>query len=157
RETSEVSNIPKLVGPHGQLYADPQPTPGEVTFHQDNTSAQYYQSPYYLAHQKQVQAIPPRRSNATLQLADFLPAQIITAIQQAGQISFHAAGDTGAAKVNRSQTAATAIAHQAHVADAMAQDVDTAGDTGPAFLFNLGDVIYNFGEAQYYYDQFYEP
>ena len=29
--------------------------------------------------------------------------------------------------------------------------------TGPAFFFHLGDVIYNFGEAQYYYDQFYEP
>jgi hypothetical protein len=27
----------------------------------------------------------------------------------------------------------------------------------PAFFFHLGDVIYNFGEADYYYDQFYEP
>ncbi len=27
----------------------------------------------------------------------------------------------------------------------------------PAFLFHLGDVVYDFGEAQYYYDQFYEP
>ena len=27
----------------------------------------------------------------------------------------------------------------------------------PSFFFHLGDVIYNFGEAQYYYDQFYEP
>ena len=27
----------------------------------------------------------------------------------------------------------------------------------PAFCFHLGDVIYNFGEAEYYYDQFYEP
>ena len=27
----------------------------------------------------------------------------------------------------------------------------------PAFFFHLGDVIYNFGEAEYYYDQFYEP
>ncbi len=32
----------------------------------------------------------------------------------------------------------------------------TAGDA-PAFVFHLGDVIYNFGEAEYYYDQFYEP
>ena len=29
--------------------------------------------------------------------------------------------------------------------------------TGPAFFFHLGDVVYNFGEGQYYYDQFYEP
>ncbi len=27
----------------------------------------------------------------------------------------------------------------------------------PQFFFHLGDVIYNFGEVQYYYDQFYEP
>ena len=27
----------------------------------------------------------------------------------------------------------------------------------PVFFFHLGDVIYSFGEGQYYYDQFYEP
>jgi hypothetical protein len=27
----------------------------------------------------------------------------------------------------------------------------------PSFLFHLGDVIYMFGEAKYYYDQFYAP
>jgi hypothetical protein len=27
----------------------------------------------------------------------------------------------------------------------------------PAFLFQLGDVVYDFGESQYYYDQFYAP
>jgi hypothetical protein len=26
----------------------------------------------------------------------------------------------------------------------------------PAFLFHLGDVVYDFGESQYYYDQFYD-
>jgi hypothetical protein len=39
----------------------------------------------------------------------------------------------------------------------MAADVQSQGLDGPAFFFNLGDVIYNFGEGQYYYDQFYEP
>ena len=38
----------------------------------------------------------------------------------------------------------------------MAADL-TAGGTVPSFLFHLGDVVYNFGEGQYYYDQFYEP
>jgi hypothetical protein len=146
-----------LIGPNGRLYADQTPTPDEQTFRQSNTSAAYFNSPYYLAHQKQLQPIPPRNSNATLQLQDFVGPAIMAAIQAAGQISFHAAGDTGAAKVNRSQTALTAIEHEAHVADAMAQEVQTLGVAGPAFCFNLGDVIYNFGEAQYYYDQFYEP
>jgi len=149
--------VPNLTGPKGQLYADPKPIPGENAFRQDNTSAAYYNSPYYLAHKNQVQRIPPRRSNLPLNLADLLPHDVVAAIQQAGKISFHAAGDTGAAKVNRSQTAATAIAHEAHVADAMAAEVGSAGANGPAFLFVLGDVIYNFGEAQYYYDQLYEP
>jgi hypothetical protein len=27
----------------------------------------------------------------------------------------------------------------------------------PSFFFHIGDVVYNFGEAQYYYDQFYDP
>ena len=43
------------------------------------------------------------------------------------------------------------------MADSMAAEVQAQGATGPAFFFSLGDVIYNFGEAQYYYDQFYEP
>ncbi len=27
----------------------------------------------------------------------------------------------------------------------------------PTFFYHLGDVVYNFGESRYYYDQFYEP
>ena len=27
----------------------------------------------------------------------------------------------------------------------------------PSFFYQLGDVVYYFGESQYYYDQFYEP
>jgi hypothetical protein len=30
-------------------------------------------------------------------------------------------------------------------------------ESSPAFFFHLGDVVYSFGEAMYYYDQFYEP
>jgi hypothetical protein len=146
-----------LTGPRGQLYADPHPAPDEVRFRQDNTSSAYYNSPYYLAHKSQVQRIPPRRNSLPLKLSDFLPQDALAAVQSAGSISFHTAGDTGAAKVNRSQTAGTAIAHEASVADSMVADVVTQGVHGPAFLFLLGDLIYNFGEAQYYYDQFYEP
>jgi hypothetical protein len=147
----------KLIGPGGRLYADPAPGPDEVKFMEDNTSSAYYSSAYYLAHKDQVQPVPPRRDNRPTSLADFLPAEVITAINKAARISFHAVGDTGAAKVNRSQTAATAIGHEAAVADAMVKDVDTLGPNAPAFFLHLGDVVYNFGEAQYYYDQFYEP
>ena len=144
-----------LIGPGGRLFADPTPGPDEVKFRQDNTSSAYYNSPYFLAHKNQVQPIPRRRNDQPLDLANFLPAEIMSAIKSAGKISFHAVGDTGAAKVNRSQTAATAIGHETAVADAMVADVQSVD--GPAFFFHLGDVIYNFGEAQYYYDQFNEP
>lgn len=148
-----------MVGPQGQFYADPKPSPDETSFRQDNNSAAYYNSPYYLQHKNQVQPIPQIRQNAApnINLADYIPTDIADAIDQAGKITFHAVGDTGGAKVSRSQTAATAIQHEAGVADAMAAEVQSQGVNGPAFFFNLGDIIYNFGEGQYYYDQFYEP
>jgi hypothetical protein len=148
-----------LVGPHGQLYADPKPSPDENAFQVDNTSEAYYNSPYYLLHKSQVQPIPPRRTGTLpyLKLTDSIPQDLSDAIDAAGKITFHAVGDTGAAKTTRSQSAATSLAEQAAVADAMAADVQASGVNGPAFFFHLGDVIYNFGEGQYYYDQFYEP
>ena len=146
-----------LIGPGGRLFADPAPGPDETKFMEDNNSAAYYSSPYYATHKSQVQPIPPRRSNNSMNLADYAQTDVMTAIGQAKKIIFHAVGDTGAAKVTRSQTAATAIGHEAAVADAMVKDVQDQALNGPAFFFHLGDVIYNFGEAQYYYDQFYEP
>jgi Calcineurin-like phosphoesterase len=144
-----------LAGPGNRLYAEPKPSPDETSFQQDNTSAQYYSSVYYKAHKNQVQPVPPPRGGAPpyLELQDFIPTEVLDAINTARKITFHAVGDTGAAK----GIPATAIAHEAGVADAMSADVQAGGTSGPAFFFNLGDVVYNFGEAHYYYDQFYEP
>jgi hypothetical protein len=142
---------------NGRLFADPTPGGDETSFQINNTSAAYYNSPYYLAHKNQVQPIPQPRQPQNVSLADFIPAPLIASIQSAGKITFHSVGDTGAAKVNRSQKALTAIEHEALVADVMAADVEKGGLNGPAFFYHLGDVIYNFGEGQYYYDQFYEP
>jgi len=150
---------PNLIGPGGRLFAEPEPGKDEASFRVDNTSAAYYSSPYYLLHKSQVQPIPPARKNAPmyLDLADFAGPEIVQNIENAGKINFHAVGDTGAAKVNRQQTAGQAIANEAKVSDAMAAELAGNGPETPAFFFHLGDVIYNFGEAQYYYDQFYEP
>jgi predicted phosphodiesterase len=148
-----------LVGPGNRFYAEPSPSPDETSFQQDNVSAQYYNSLYYTQHKNQVQPIPAPRKGAALQLqlGDFAPAEVLAAVNGAQRITFHAVGDTGAAKVGPTQTAATSIANEAGVANAMAAEVRAGGLAGPAFFFHLGDVIYNFGEAQYYYDQFYEP
>jgi hypothetical protein len=146
-----------MIGPHGQLYADPHPGKDENVFRVDNNSSQYYNSPYYLRHKNDVQKIPPSRNTQPLDLADYLPADVFAGIKTAGKISFHTVGDTGAAKVNKFQTVGTAIENEAHVADTMTADLAAPGSNAPAFFFHLGDVIYNFGEARYYYDQFYEP
>jgi hypothetical protein len=147
-----------LLGQQGRLFADPQPSPDEASFQVDNTSEQYYNSPYYLLHKDQVQPVPaPRSTPPRIDLGQVLGDDVLGPITAARAISFHAVGDTGAAKVNSFQTAGQAIGNEASVADAMSQDVQKGGPGAPAFFFHLGDVVYYFGEAQYYYDQFYEP
>ena len=147
-----------LVGHEGRLYAEVQPTADEAQFQLDNTSDRYYNSPYYLLHKDQLQPVPaPRTSPPRMDLAEVLGSDATASVAAAKKISFHSVGDTGAAKVNHFQTAQQAIAHEAGVADAMARDVHQGGADAPAFFFHLGDVVYNFGEGQYYYDQFYEP
>jgi hypothetical protein len=145
-----------ITGPKGQLYADPNFSSEPTTFQRNNTSAEYYSSKYYELHKNQVQAIPQARNTDQLNLADFLPADLINSIQRVGRIVFHAVGDTGAAKV-RTQLPATALLHETRVAGAMSDDVRNGGAGAPAFFYHLGDVIYEFGEGQYYYDQFYNP
>jgi len=148
----------KLAGAGGRLFADPEPAPDEVSFQVDNTSAAYYESTYYKLHRKDLQPIPEARTaQPRIDLADVLEPEFVDAITATRRISFHAVGDTGAAKVNSFQTAKQALENEASVADAMARDVQAGGPTGPAFFFHLGDLVYNFGEGQYYYDQFYEP
>jgi predicted phosphodiesterase len=139
-----------LEGPSGQLFGDPAPGPDETAFQVDNTSEAYYNSPYYKQHQNDVLAVPTGPPSAPLQLQDIVGAGFLAPITAGKQISFHLVGDTGA-------SAAASIAHEASVADAMAATITAAGASAPAFCFHLGDVIYNFGEAEYYYDQFYEP
>ena len=154
-----MAKATNMMGPSGQLYGEVVPGNDETQFQQDNTSAQYYNSVYYKIHQKQVQPIPPPRAGAALQLdlADFVSPAVIGAIQAAGETLFHAVGDTGAAKGTPGPTEAASISNQGGVADAMAAEVAAGGANPPAFFFHLGDVVYNFGEGKYYYDQFYEP
>jgi len=120
----------RLAGPGTRLYAEPKPSPDETSFQIDNTSSQYYNSPYYLAHKDQVQSVPAPQSGvpAYLDLQDFIPSEVVDAINTAKRITFHAVGDTGAAK----GVPATAIANEGGVADAMAADVQSGGANGPA-------------------------
>jgi len=78
-------------------------------------------------------------------------SEIIRGIKKAGQVVFHALGDSGASNQRKYKS-------ELGVADQLALEAHSASaELRPAFLFHLGDVVYDFGEAQYYYDQFYEP
>jgi hypothetical protein len=78
--------------------------------------------------------------------------EIVQKITAAGQIVFHCGGDSG------STSAGKQYLDELSVADHLSEDCQTAAAKDrPAFLFHLGDLVYDFGESEYYYDQFYEP
>lgn len=78
-------------------------------------------------------------------------SDVIQAINQAQAITFHIIGDSGA-------SAAKNFGAMIHVSDAVTNDFHTSSAANrPSFLYHLGDLVYNFGESNYYYDQFYDP
>lgn len=135
-----------------------QPVFGERTLSPDPTS---FKTPhpsdaglYGKLNTKLVQPIPTARGGAEpiLTLAEVYGAQgaaKTSSIEQAGQIVFHSVGDSGSVKGPLTQN---------EVADKMTADFNESDPANiPSFFFHLGDVVYSFGEAKYYYDQFYEP
>jgi Calcineurin-like phosphoesterase len=77
--------------------------------------------------------------------------EITHQIEKTGKIIFHSVGDTGASNQRK-------YGHEISVADQLTADCHNANDANrAAFLFHLGDVVYDFGESIYYYDQFYDP
>lgn len=143
------------VGPHRfgdpqRLFGDPDPGPDETSFHDPNVDAQYYNTGYYFRHQNEIQPFPPPAPNPPrIDLAQILGPNLLQPVLAGKTIAFHAVGDTGASST-------PLIGPEASVGDAIAADLQAAANA-PSFLFHLGDVVYNFGEGQYYYDQFYEP
>jgi predicted phosphodiesterase len=71
-------------------------------------------------------------------------SDLVQKIQVAGKITFHTVGDTGGIRNPEFQFA---------VADAMADDLAS----GASLWYHLGDVVYYFGQEQYYFEQFYDP
>src|SRR5580700_7806362 len=92
----------------------------------------------------QLEPIPPARSTTPMDLATVIGAGAAQKIQDSGKIVFHTVGDTGGIHSPQFQFA---------VADAMAAD----SKSGAAFWYHLGDVVYYFGQDQYYFEQFYDP
>jgi hypothetical protein len=93
---------------------------------------------------EQLEPIPPVRSTVPMDLADVIGAGPVQSIHNSGQIVFHTVGDTGGIHNPEFQFA---------VADAMSGD----SASGACFWYHLGDVVYYFGQDQYYFEQFYDP
>jgi len=139
----------------GPQFAEPAPTPDPTKFtiqHGSDTNA-------YKILDSQKGTLRPRpfpvlagTNEPVISLADAIGpkgAQIVSQIERAGQIVFHSVGDTGNTKGPRDQEL---------VADKMVSDFAEPDPRAvPSFFYHLGDVIYSFGESQYYYDQFYDP
>ena len=137
---------------------DGNPTPDPTTFrtpHDPNRDKQLYNQVQSLL-TKDTVSFSTARGNPgdVFSLASALGSQgpaDVQAIQNAGRIVFHATGDSGASNLGK-------LGNELSVADHLTNDFHAStGADRPAFLFHLGDIIYNFGESQFYYDQFYEP
>lgn len=73
----------------------------------------------------------------------------VAKIADGGQIVFHALGDCGSTRGPKTQNL---------VVDKLIADFKESDEREvPRFNYLLGDIVYSFGEPQYYYDQFYEP
>jgi hypothetical protein len=126
--------------PVGRAFGDPTRTPDNFTsFTQQEIDADTKTKGI-----EQLEPIPPVRSTTPMDLVNVLGTDATTAIQNSGKITFHTFGDTGGIHEPQFQFA---------VADAMAAD----SASGASFCYHLGDVVYYFGQEQYYFEQFYDP
>ena len=150
-------NIPAPRQLAAPVFAQPEPTADPTIFKIKHPSdADAYKEIDALNAEHKIQALPfppPRGKSAEpqLTLAEVLgdDSSGVAAIQQRGQLVFHSTGDCGSTRGPTTQNAVT---------DKMIGDFNEASAAEvPQFALLLGDVIYNFGETEYYYDQFYEP
>jgi calcineurin-like phosphoesterase family protein len=138
----------------GPQFGEPSPTPDPTVFtvkHGSDKAA-------YNILDKEKGTLKPRPFPISkdvepqMTLADAIGdqgAKVMKSIQASGQIVFHALGDTG------NTTSAEA---ENSVTDKLVSDFSEVDPRNvPSFCYNLGDVVYSFGEAKYYYDQFYDP
>jgi len=126
--------------PTGRAFGDPDLTPDNFS----SFSKQEISADSAAKGIEQLEPIPPARSTAPMDLSAVIGANAAQSIESAGKIVFHTVGDTGGIHNPEFQFA---------VADAMADDVAS----GACFWYHLGDVVYYFGQEQYYFEQFYDP
>jgi hypothetical protein len=124
----------------GRAFGDPNLTPDNFS----SFSKQQISADSAAKGLMQLEPIPPVRSTTPMDLAAVIGPAVTQKIQNSGKITFHSLGDTGGIHSPQYQFA---------VADAMAADAAS----GASFCYHLGDVVYYFGQEQYYFEQFYDP
>lgn len=146
---------PRLVS--GPVFAQAQPTEDPTIFRVRHPSdGEAYKLIDELNKEGRIHALPfppPRAAGPEprLTLAEVFGGNdsAVANIQNNGQIVFHSTGDCGSTRGPTTQN---------EVTDKMIGDfVESQAKEIPQFCLLLGDIVYNFGEVQYYYDQFYEP
>jgi uncharacterized protein YukJ len=135
----------------GYLFADVDPADASGQYIPDN-DANTYKTPYVMArssgHTRGPVPTPrgyPRLDSTTI-IGNSPPGYVDSAAGKT--ITFNVIGDSGAP----SQKSMSEF--ESKVSDLITRDAATAP---PAFLFHVGDVVYFYGEENYYYSQFYEP
>lgn len=148
------SGSPREIG--RPVFAQPEPTADPNLFRvQHPSDAPAYQQIDALNRAHQIRPLPfpaPRggvEPRLTLEQALGGNATAVRNITANGQIVFHATGDCGSTRGPKTQN---------EVTDKMVADFNESHPKEvPQFNLLLGDIVYSFGEAQYYYDQLYEP
>lgn len=152
RRSAAVSRRPQAYSGPQPMFGQPRPSPDPTRFLIPHPSDN---REYQRVNKHLLQAVPDGRGGAVepvLTLGQALGdggEKRVQSIQSSGQLVFHCVGDTGSVRGPQSQSL---------VADKMVADFTEINPLSvPHFFYHLGDVVYSFGEARYYYDQFYEP
>ena len=148
--TAAGSNPPATPNPQGYVFADfdPNDTSGQYIPDDD---ADTYKTPFVQSQGSgQTRGIVPApRSYPRMDLATVVGSAPAGYVSDAtgSSIAFDFVGDSGAPSQSQ-------LPEEIKVTELMAND---AAQSPPAFLFHVGDVVYFYGEENYYYSQFYEP
>ncbi len=144
------SNPPATPNPQGYVFADFDPDDTSGQYIPDN-DADTYKTPFVQSQGSgQTRGIVPApRTYPRMDLATVVGSAPAGYVSDAtgSSIAFDFVGDSGAPSQRQ-------LPEEIKVTDLMAND---AAQSPPAFLFHVGDVVYFYGEENYYYSQFYEP
>ena len=152
--TNGPGGTPRDIG--RPVFAQPEPTEDPTTFRVRHPSDDpIYKQIDELNREHLIHSLPfpaPRggvEPRLTLEQVLGGNSNAIQTITGNRQIVFHATGDCGSTRGPEKQN---------EVTDKLVSDFNEADPKEkPQFHLLLGDIVYSFGEAQYYYDQFYEP